>query len=333
MPAADRPAAPVGHGIQATQAVAKVASDASRRRRFLGYPLARSAIGAYLEGIGCAPGDVVALPAYIGWSPREGSGVLDPLAELGLRVVFYRTDATLGVDLDHLQHVLDAAKPAALIVIHFFGRCDPHYPEMVAMSRRAGAAVLEDEAHAMLSDLVGGVGGRLGDAAVYSLHKLLPVHGGGVLVLNAGTTGNFTAGSVAAEQLWEHDLAAIAARRRANAAAVAQRLPALAGRIDPLWGDLGSEEVPQTFPVLVRGVSREHVYDAMNAAGYGVVSLYHTLVDQIPREAFPDSALLSRLILNLPVHQDTDAAALDTLVEELGAVVTRLSSVAPSRPV
>ena len=55
----------------------------------------------------------------------------------------------------------------------------------------------------------------------------------------------------------------------------------------------------------------------MNAAGFGVVSLYHTLIDQIPRDEFPDSVELSRTILNLPVHHEADTDSLAALVAEL----------------
>ena len=53
----------------------------------------------------------------------------------------------------------------------------------------------------------------------------------------------------------------------------------------------------------------------MNALGYGVVSLYHTLIDQIRSEEFPEAHYLSRHMMNLPVHQDTDRQALGNLVE------------------
>ena len=52
--------------------------------------------------------------------------------------------------------------------------------------------------------------------------------------------------------------------------------------------------------MIVREANRDELYERMNAAGFGVVSLYHTLIEQIPRDEFPESFELSRTILNLP---------------------------------
>ena len=275
-------------------------------------------------------GDVVLLPAYIGWSPREGSGVLDPITALGARIAFNRVDGFVRIDLDHLERALKASRPKAVLPIHFFGFCDPQYAEAVALARQEGALVLEDEAHAMFSDLVGGHCGRLGDAAVFSLHKLLPVPNGGVLVVNPASLDGLerlpAAGEVASADLWEHDLAEIARRRRRNAMDSTALLEPLAGRVDPLragW-DGSDPDVPQTYPVLVRTVSRHRLYDAMNAAGFGVVALYHTLVSLIGESEFPESHGVSRQVLNLPVHQDLGRAQLDALVGHMAESIRTL---------
>ena len=153
----------------ADRVVPALAQDPDRlRRRFTAFPNARTAIGAFLTGAGVEPGDVVLLPAYIGWSPREGSGVLDPITALGARIEFYRVDGFVRIDLDHLERALKASRPKAVLLIHFFGFCDPQYAEAVALARQEGALVLEDEAHAMFSDLVGGHCGRLGGTRLCS---------------------------------------------------------------------------------------------------------------------------------------------------------------------
>ncbi len=110
----------------------------------------------------------------------------------------------------------------------------------------------------------------------------------------------------------------IAARRRENARRLTQLLRPLAGEVDPLWGDPQEGEVPQTYPVLVRNASRDRLYDSMNDAGYGVVSLYHTMIEQIASDTFPQSHWLSLRILNLPVHQDIEAEELEDMVACLG---------------
>ena len=67
----------------------------------------------------------VLLPAFIGWSPNEGSGVFDPVAELGLTPRFY----DLGPDLSYDPAVIEAAceeeRIDVIVVIHYFGRVQP----------------------------------------------------------------------------------------------------------------------------------------------------------------------------------------------------------------
>ena len=305
--------------------VPKLASDATVfRRRALQCGSGREAIATFARAAGVKPGDTVLCPAYVGRSPHEGSGVLDPLTSLGLTVRFYRMNADLSVDLGDLASRLKDGRPSGVIIIHFFGHVDPNYPEVVRLVRHAGAWCLEDEAHALFTDLVAGVSGRLGDASVLSLHKMLPVHGGGALLINPASNldlEKLDAPDVSAAMLWDHDLAGIAAQRRSNTKDLAEMLNSLAGRVDSLWSEARNGEVLQTYPVILRNLNRDDVYELMNASGYGVVSLYHTLVDGIRPGDYPVSHLLSRSILNLPVHQDLRTEHLAALIQHLTRVI------------
>jgi dTDP-4-amino-4,6-dideoxygalactose transaminase len=215
-----------------------------------------------------------------------------------------------------------------LVLIHLFGHVDPACAELVALARRQGVRVLEDEAHAMLTDLVGGASGRLGEACVFSLHKLLPVPTGGCLVFNSfrdPILGNIELPAEERELL-EFDLAEIARRRRENQETLVRLLDlsdALREKVVPLWGALPYPEVPQTVPVLVPEGLRDRLYHAMNQLGFGVVSLYHTLIEPLATEEFAASRAVSRRILNLPVHQDVEPAELERLVAALGDLVGR----------
>ena len=205
-----------------------------------------------------------------------------------------------------------------MLLIHYFGFVDPGAERAAQLAAEAGVTVIEDEAHALLTDLVGGACGRLGGACIASLHKLLPVSGGGGALINAAGREQFggLAGVAGTPSPFESDLAAIAAARRRNAAELVALLEPLAGRVDVLRAPAESE-VPQTLPVIIREANRDELYERMNAAGFGVVSLYHTLIEQIPRDEFPESFELSRTILNLPVHHQADAGSLAALVAEL----------------
>ncbi len=312
--------------------IAKVASSFDTLARpYRAYANARSAFKAFLTVLGLDKRETILLPAYVGWSSREGSGVFDPVQELGLNYAFYQLDARLHIDLDHLERRLQAGGVKVLVLIHYFGHVDPGYAAAVALARSHGAWVLEDEAHAMYTDLIGGLSGRLGDACLFSLHKMLPVPNGGLLVIanrHRALLERAACESVQTPLPWSYDLFAIAQRRRKNAEQLAGLLPRLAEHIEPLWGQLGPGEIPQTFPVLVRGVSRDYLYRRLNAVGFGAVSLYHTLISQLSCDEFPISYRLSRSILNLPIHQDATSDDLVAMVDQLGSAVQALSGAA-----
>ena len=114
-----------------------------------------------------------------------------------------------------------------------------------------------------------------------------------------------------------------------NARRLAGLLAPLADDVTLLRSSPAEGEVPQTLPVLVERVSRDDVYDALNTAGFGAVSLYHTLIPQISSETFPASHRLARTILNLPVHQDVRGDDLDALTMALQKLLGRCR---PGRP-
>jgi dTDP-4-amino-4,6-dideoxygalactose transaminase len=86
--------------------------------------------------------------------------------------------------MDDLEAKIKLVKPKVLLLIHYFGFPDPNLSMVIKLAEANGILVIEDEAHSMLSDLVGGICGRLSDSAIFSFHKLLPVDQGGALVLN-----------------------------------------------------------------------------------------------------------------------------------------------------
>jgi len=80
--------------------------------------------------------------------------------------------------------------------------------------------------------------------------------------------------------------------------------------------------VPQTFPILLDDNKlRDRLYFQMNKEGYGVVSLYHTLVDAID-ESFVVEHDISSKILNLPVHQDVVKKDLKHMVDKLLSIIS-----------
>ncbi|MEN6372100.1 MAG: DegT/DnrJ/EryC1/StrS family aminotransferase [Armatimonadota bacterium] len=296
-------------------------------RHFRAFANARSAFKVFLQAVSLKPEEIVLLPAYIGWSPNEGSGVLDPVSELNLKHAFYKMDSRLCIDVDDLERLLKTLPVRVLVVIHYFGYVDPSYDEVMSIARRYGVVVLEDEAHAMFTDLIGGCSGRLGDACIFSLHKMLPVNDGGMLVVNDDYRGildsvdHLDSVKFKCKLPWQFDLERIANARVENAHRLQKLLEPLSGEIDLLRNDLPCGNVPQTYPIIIRNVSRDELYFEMNNAGFGVVSLYHTLVDSIHKHEFTESHRLSHVMLNLPVHQDVCPQDLYDMVNKLNEAI------------
>lgn len=291
-------------------------------RSTLPFPNARTAFKGFLRSLGFSASDTILLPAYIGWSKNEGSGVFDPVRETGTQFAFYRLTRNLAIDLDDLASKLATFRPRLVVFIHYFGFPDPNILRAIRVCREYGALILEDEAHALYSDWIGGVCGRFGDAAIMSLHKMLPCRNGGLLLLNAALdeASIQELGRSTLQQPLEctpltYDLWRIAEARRANAARLLELLPCLRGRIDPLFPALPLGVVPQTLPVIIADRSRDALYFKLNEAGYGVVSLYHTLIAPIDAQAYPESHWLARRILNLPVHQDIQLHQLESMID------------------
>jgi perosamine synthetase len=107
---------------------------------------------------------------------------IEPLSRLGLGVRCYRVTSELEPDLEDIERRMDR-KVKALLVTHFFGFGQP-LEELRALCDRRGVFLIEDCAHAFLSDNASGNLGHLGDAAIYSIRKTVPLPNGGAVIFN-----------------------------------------------------------------------------------------------------------------------------------------------------
>jgi len=289
---------------------------------------ARGAFKSFLMAARLSKKEKVLLPAYIGWSSREGSGVFDPISGLGLSYDFYRMTGKLEIDLPDLEKAFKRGRVKVLVLIHYFGFVDRNYDKAIAMAKKHGALIVEDEAHSMLTDLIGGLSGRLGNVSIFSLHKLLPVKKGGLMVINRLDPDiSSRLPHVSPEQTgapWNYDLKSISEKRTRNLRVLLKLLAPMSREIEPLRKSAREGEIPQTCPVVVKNVPRDGLYFMMNRSGYGVVSLYHTMIAQLTESAYPDAFTLSARILNLPVHQDINEPMLKSMVARLNRCISAL---------
>lgn len=297
--------------------ISKVAlNPANFRRKLVMCNRARDGFSAFLKAVEIADDEYVLLPAYIGWSAREGSGVFDPVAELTVKHSFYPMDEFLNIDLASLKRAFHQNKIKLFVIIHYFGFVDPHYEDAIAIARDFGAKVLEDEAHSFYTNFFGGVTGIWGDASIFSLHKMFPMKEGGILSI-ADSERNVVSEDCDVEFPAVYDFAKIAKKRRENTLLLVKLLEGHSDKVTTIRPILNQGEVPQTFPILIKTVSRDRLYELMNKSGFGVVSLYHTMIDLIKESEYPKSHFVAKRILNLPVHQDVDANQIKAMAKML----------------
>lgn len=265
----------------------------------------------------------ILLPAFIGWSAHEGSGVFDPVTDLGLQPGFYDLDRNLGVDLASLEARLAEGDYDVVVVIHYFGRTERSIDRIRELTDRHGALLLEDLAHAWFTHALGGPAGRAGEVSLFSLHKMLPVPDarGGMLTYRnpERLTGQRETEPGLSRAVLDHDTWGIARRRQQNFRVLTDllaALPELDVAFELMWPVLDEDDSPQTLPVRVLGSDRslrDHVYSEMNREGFGMVSLYHTLIEQLRDHT--EMARLSQQIINFPVHQDVPPEVYPALVD------------------
>lgn len=288
-------------------------------RPTLFYGSAREGMRDFLShSLAAARDEGVLLPGFIGLSAREGSGVLDPVREVGARAGFYDLRDDLSVNLHDLRRALAERRYRVLVVIHYFGRGETQMPEIRTIANEYRLLLVEDLAHGFFTSHVSGGAGRHGEVALFSLHKMFPFSDGGMVQYARPEllTGQTSTRPELAQRLLEYDWGNIAKARRRVFLELTDRLIALPehGReFELLWPELADTDVPQSLPVRVLGDARDDLYFGMNADGYGMVSLYHTLIEE-SRRRFPRLVALSRHIINFPIHQDVQVDDLDGMI-------------------
>lgn len=260
------------------------------------------------------------IPGYIGWSPREGSGIFDPINRIeGLSRHYYRMTKDLAIDIEALERSL--SKKSILLIVNYFGFRDRQIKAAIQIAKEKECIVIEDNAHGFFTFFCNGSVGA--DLTFFSLHKMFPFNEGGSLVLlNDNMSVHPKQNLLNYNKLipFAYDINGIAKRRRENFSILMDLMEGNEDYFVPMKTiEDTMQNVPQTFPILIKRGSRDKIYEFMNARGYGVVSLYHTMIEELRNDEHSEACWLSKHIMNLPVHQDCDeteyASMIDTLRE------------------
>lgn len=293
-------------------------TDAYLRPSFF-YKSARDGMRDFLANVLKSPRNGgILLPAFIGWSQREGSGVFDPVVDSKAKVGFYDLNRDLSVHMDDVERQLASGEYRVLVVIHYFGRTEPAIERIRRLADDHDVVLVEDLAHGFFSSLGNGKAGNYGQVSLFSLHKMFPFSQGGMIrYSDSSLVGDQTSTMPGlAEQIVNYDWKAISEARRENFIALTSlllALPECGSKFDLLWPKLDENDVPQTLPVRILSGNRDEVYSEMNSDGFGMVSLYHTLIAPV-RHDFSELNRLSKQITNFPVHQDVPVSSIPAMV-------------------
>lgn len=135
----------------------------------------RAAFALALRLLDVGPGDEVLVPAY------RCLALVAPIAARGAEAVSYRMQPDLSFSIEELRERV-TPRTRGIVLIHFFGFPQPGTAELRDFCDRTGIVLIEDCAHMFYGAAESGPPGSLGDVAIGSLMKFLPVYDGGCLV-------------------------------------------------------------------------------------------------------------------------------------------------------
>jgi len=271
------------------------------------------------------------VPGYIGWSPNEGSGIFDPINSIeDLNIIYYKMDVNLNIKLDDLKNKIQKSgnQDFAVLVVNYFGFKDPKINTLYEFIKLNNGLIIEDNAHGFFTHMYSS--NTFPDATFFSLHKMLPFDKGGSLriinnnLLKLRLVGKSVINS--SYNPWLYDVIGISKVRKQNY----MKLDILVKQdkyyslFEPLKEFIADDEIPQTYPIRIKIGNRDRIYDLMNKSGFGVVSLYHTLIEPLQNMENGEALSLSKKILNLPVHQDVDSEQYIVMIEYLAKLCEEL---------
>ncbi len=256
----------------------------------------------------------ILLPAYIGYSINEGSGIFDPVKNANSKYKFYNLDINMNINLNSIYSLIDTNPNSILLLVHYYGFIDQNIDEIKQYAKKNQVTLIEDCAHAYFTFFNNF--NMDSDYYIFSLHKMFPYANGGLLIskkelsLNLNTKYN----------LFEYNLYEISQKRILNYNYLKDKLNNISD-IGILHNVLNNN-IPQTFPLLITSERlRDKLYFTLNDKGFGAVSLYHQLINEIDLIHYENEFFLSSHILNLPIHQDVTFSSIDEMANLINKII------------
>lgn len=302
--------------------IEKTAKDVNNYKQdIIFYESAREGFSEVLKKVKEQIGEyTLFLPGYIGYSQNEGSGIYDPVIKNKINHVFYKMNPKLEVDINDFENKLNKASGKIMIlVVHYFGYVDPNIEKIIQIAKSKNAIIIEDCAHALYTDYIDNNCGKYSDFSIYSLHKMLPYTSGGMVKIN-----NHRIQLKKKEKyynLLEYDLNGISNKRKENAKIIENELINVKGIEMLRLNEKYKNQTPQTYPILILNKDKNIIYQILNKRGYGVVSLYHTMIKPLQSSEFENMNFIAHKILNLPVHQDANKEQILEMCKEIKEIL------------
>lgn len=125
--------------------------------------------------------ETVLLPAFV------PSGLVEPIRAAGYTPIFYPITPSLRPVTEAVERALDR-NTLAVLTVNYFGFPQPAHDRLEALAEEVGATVIEDNAHAALSETSDGrLLGTRSDVGFTSFRKTMPVPDGGALFVQTST--------------------------------------------------------------------------------------------------------------------------------------------------
>jgi perosamine synthetase len=146
------------------------------QKRCIYFYTARYALAAGVQALNLNQDENILIPAYNCWVE------IDPIKHQGLQVKYYKVRKDLMIDLAAMEATIDE-KTKAVLITHYLGFPQP-IDQIREICKKHNIFLIEDCAHAFLSDYNDSPLGSFGDLSIFSFRKTLPIPDGGALVIN-----------------------------------------------------------------------------------------------------------------------------------------------------
>lgn len=254
--------------------------------------------------------NLILIPNYIGLSPKEGSGILDPIKNSNTDFKFYEIDSFLQINEESLFNNIKKFNPTHLLLVNYFGYINRRRELIIKKIREeCNTKIVEDWAHSLLPLYKSHSYSMKPHFSIFSIHKTLPTKHGGALEDHDGILRTFSKNiDFNPIELLKYDYEKIFKIRMSNYSYYINNIR-FSSRFKLLIPPSTDISVPQSLPVLCSSSKYRHeLYTYLNEVNVYPTSLYHTLVPEIYENNYSIPIRVSSLIVNLPVHQDIDEA-------------------------